>query len=52
MYGTEISIPCKRNSITEDMNLAEQECALMDPAGKGESVLMNHFILRERGQVR
>ena len=47
MYGTEICIPCKRNGITEDMNLGEQECALMGPTGKGESILMNHFIFRE-----
>ena len=52
MCGTEISIPCKRNGKTEDMNLGEQECALMEPIGKGESVLMNHFIFRERVQMR
>lgn len=51
MYGTEINIPCKRNSITEDMNLAEQECALMEPTGKGESA-NESLIFRERGQVR
>lgn len=51
MYGTEICIPCKRNGITEDMNLGEQECALMGPTGKGESILMNHFIFRERVQM-